>query len=182
MNPLHQLMDDHELILQVLDKMEMAVQKIKSGDEVNLEHWEYFTSFFRDFADGIHHHKEEQLLFPVLVKAGIPMEGGPIGCMLNEHNLGRDCVRRIQLSLDQYKKGQSLATKDMFEAAEEYLPLLRQHIAKENQVLFMMAEKLLSISEKSRMKTEFESFLSEEGNQKVEQGLRQAFENVANAY
>ena len=182
MNPIHQLMDDHELILQVLDKMEKSVQQVHTQEKLEREHWEYFIRFFRDFTDGIHHKKEEELLFPVLVKAGIPVEHGPIGCMLSEHDLGRSCIKQIENSLNRYQEGENTALKDLVEAAEEYLQLLRQHIMKENQVLFMMAERLLSISEKNRLGLQFQNLLSEEENQQITKRMQQGFASLAASY
>ena len=36
------------------------------------------------------------MFFPVLKQRGIPEQGGPIGVMLHEHGLGRDCVGRMR--------------------------------------------------------------------------------------
>jgi hemerythrin-like domain-containing protein len=42
------------------------------------------------------------------------------------------------------------------DAALDYVALLRGHMAKENQILFVMAESLLSTDEQARLFAEFE--------------------------
>jgi len=44
-----------------------------------------FIGFLKEFADKCHHGKEEGLLFPALIQAGLPEKGGPIGVMLADH-------------------------------------------------------------------------------------------------
>ena len=72
-------------------------------------------------ADKCHLAKEEDLFFPLLKERGIPEEGGPIGVMLHEHVMGRDCVGRMReaCEADEFD-GATFAT-----AAKEFIPLLR---------------------------------------------------------
>ena len=58
-----------------------------------------FIGFLKEFADKCHHGKEEGLLFPAMVAAGIPDKGGPIGVMLAEHTQGRQFIRDMEESL-----------------------------------------------------------------------------------
>lgn len=178
LSPTQQLMEDHELILQVLDVMERSTQKIAKGEEIQFAHWEYFIQFAREFSDGLHHHKEEELLFPALVQAGLPSEDGPIACMLSEHEQGREYIRNIALALEQCQAGEKSARLKMIENASEYIYLLRQHITKENQILFLMAEKLLSISEKKKLLNQMNQWVSEEKNCHLEKKFRQNFEEM----
>lgn len=176
LSPTQQLMEDHELILQVLDVMERSTQKIAKGEEIQFAHWEYFVQFSREFSDGIHHHKEEQMLFPAMIHAGLPHEDGPIACMLSEHDTGRAYIQSLALALEKYKSGDQSVKMEIIENASEYIYLLRQHITKENQILFLMAEKLLSISEKKKLLNQINQWVSEEKNCHLEKKFRQNFE------
>src|SRR3546814_12953879 len=51
-----------------------------------------FMGFLREFADTCHHGKEEGLLFPAMIAAGLSADGGPISVMLSEHEQGRALV------------------------------------------------------------------------------------------
>ena len=84
-------------------------------------------------------------------RAGIPEEGGPIGCMLHEHEVGRDCVRRMREASEagQFDESEFVA------AAKEFIPLLRQHIDKENNILFQMAQNVLSEADDAALSDRF---------------------------
>jgi len=132
MKSIDRLVSEHDIIERGLTVLEKAVAHIESGQAVPQEFPAWAPEFFRQFADKCHHAKEENLFFPLLKERGIPQEGGPIGVMLHEHDVGRDCVRRMRdaSEADEFDK-----TKFAL-AANEFIPLLRQHIFKENNVLF----------------------------------------------
>jgi hemerythrin-like domain-containing protein len=151
MKSVDRLVAEHDIIERGLDVLEKAVDRIKSGRPIPDEFPKWAPGFFAQFADKCHHAKEEDLFFPLLKQRGIPEEGGPIGVMLHEHEVGRDCVRRMRAAseADEFD-GATFAT-----AAKEFIPLLRQHIFKENNVLFQMAENVLSEADDADMDEKF---------------------------
>ncbi len=118
------------------------------------------VNFFSVFADTCHHGKEEGMLFPAMEKVGVPREHGPIGVMLFEHELGRKYVRGMKDALAEVSKG-SQASPAFVREARAYVNLLTAHIAKENQILFPMAEARLSEEVKSSLIEGFEQFEEE---------------------
>jgi hemerythrin-like domain-containing protein len=114
------------------------------------------VDFFRNFADGCHHSKEEQELFPTLVGHGIPEDGGPIGVMLAEHASGRRFLRGMAAAAERYAKGDAGAKTPLVTNALGYIDLLRAHIDKENHILFAMADQVLSTSEQARLYSAFD--------------------------
>lgn len=72
-------------------------------------------------------------------KSGVPREGGPIGVMLYEHQLGRQLISRLEKAAETYfNEGRGL--EEVLTVCEDYMGLIRQHIAKENDILFPMGE------------------------------------------
>jgi hemerythrin-like domain-containing protein len=112
--------------------------------------------FFQLFADRCHHGKEEDLLFPLLEKKGMPRAGGPLAVMLHEHTLGRSFVRQMAQAAQDFAAGVSGAGRRWAEAAREYGGVLRAHIQKENDILFVMAERMLSEEEQAGLSEAFE--------------------------
>jgi hemerythrin-like domain-containing protein len=137
------LRHEHEAVLGVLNSLERAVYRLKSGKEVPPDFIDLVLEFLTIFVDKCHHTKEEEVLFPLLGEAGIPVEGGPIGCMLGEHEEGRDYIRRMKNGLNRWQAGDNSGQTEFCKAAEGYIYLLRQHIMKENQVLFVLADSVL---------------------------------------
>jgi hemerythrin-like domain-containing protein len=96
-----------------------------------------FLGFLKEFADTCHHGKEEGILFPALVKAGVPQQGGPIGQMLAEHAEGRKLIKAMEAAAS------PVDARAFAAAAGGYAGLLRSHIDKENRVLFPTADRVL---------------------------------------
>lgn len=142
---------EHETIEKGLGLLELAAKIVRQGGTLPSGFQPWIAAFIKEFADGLHHAKEESLLFPMLEHRGIPREGGPIGCMLAEHDLGRRFARRIAQPLD----GSGADPVEFANAAEGYVDLLRQHIFKENHVLFAMADHVLSPNEQSELAAAF---------------------------
>ena len=119
-------------------------------------HLERIVEFIRVFADKCHHGKEEELLFSAMEEAGIPKEGGPIGVMLTEHDVGRGYVRGMSEAVAKYKAGDHQASSAIVGNARNYIALLTQHIDKEDNVLYPMADMHLSVEKQEELLKEFE--------------------------
>jgi hemerythrin-like domain-containing protein len=157
MKPTEELIKEHHALLQMLDVLEQASGMLESGIDVDAHDLEKMLEFFRLFADGCHHAKEEQSLFPALEQAGIPRYHGPVGVMLAEHDLGRALIRGMIEALtgldSKRQPGQSAAT--FSRNARAYAALLRSHIEKENHVLFPMADAALTPDRQAEVSRQF---------------------------
>ena len=88
-------------------------------------------------------------------KAGIPGEGGPIGAMLHEHEQGRSFVQGLRSGIEDYRAGKDDAIAKIAENAQNYGRLLVAHIDKENNVLYVMAERVLSAEKMTEIAKSF---------------------------
>lgn len=79
-----------------------------------------------------------------------------MGAMLHEHGLGRDLIRAMVEASEAAASGNREAGMRWADAAGNYAALLRSHIAKENDVLFVMAERLLSEAEQASLLEAFD--------------------------
>ena len=146
------LEDDHIHILRLIDLMEL----ITHNETVDIVHLETIVTIIREFADGQHHAKEEQLLFPMLVEKGFSTENGPVAVMLHDHVQGREFVKGMAENIMQMKNGNHGAIQIVFANMTGYAALLRSHIGKENNVLFRMADQVISPAEQEQLLREFE--------------------------
>jgi hemerythrin-like domain-containing protein len=150
------LRHEHEAILKMLEVTEKMANRLERDEAVRQEVLANLQEFFRLFVDQCHHGKEEDLLFPLLEQKGIPRTGGPIGVMLHEHEEGRALVREMGDAAEARESGPTGAGSRWAGAARGYVGLLRGHIEKENNVLFMMAERVLSPREQEQLAEDFE--------------------------
>jgi len=150
------LRNEHKAVLKMLDATEEVAGRIQRGIPVTPEILSGLLEFLRIFADRCHHGKEEDCLFPMLEQKGMPHDGGPIYVMLHEHDQGRQLIRNMAEASEAYASGRKDAGLRWADAALGYAALLRSHIAKENDVLFVMADRLLSESEQAGLVEAFE--------------------------
>jgi len=149
------LRKEHEAILYVLRILDRMLEPGNRDAETLLRYYGELVYFLKIFADKCHHGKEENYLFKELVSKGIANESGPVGAMLLEHIQGREYIALMAKSLDERN------ISDFGTAAVRYRDLLRGHIDKENNVLFVMADQLIDEQAQSRMFEQFEQY--EEG-------------------
>lgn len=150
------LSQEHQVVLGKLDRLEGSLQGPDvSGVEEVLRFME------NDLV--LHRRKEEEVLFPALAKQ-IGVEGGPIGVMLSEHSTEKELLTDLRAAVDSAKAGKD--TKDEIRgAAQGILDLLRPHIQKEDNILYPMAEQILSPEEQAavaRGMAEIGTFYKEE--------------------
>jgi hemerythrin-like domain-containing protein len=147
-----------ELMLRILTAVS---ERLGRGEALQIQHMEGIMEFLTIFVDKCHHGKEEEFLFPALEAAGVPREGGPIGVLLNEHEQGRQLVARLKGFVAGYRSGDPQAGAGIQRAAKEYVDLLNQHIAKEDNVLFPMADAKLDAARDTILFEDFEKLESE---------------------
>ena len=132
---------DHDLIEKVLKSMWAAASLLKDGKTIPEPILTPVIDFTKNFTDVCHHGKEENSLFPELEKKGMSRNMGPIAVMLMEHDVTRKIAHRIEESVQVYLKtgDSSQLVTDM----TEYINHVMQHLWKENNRLFMMADMAL---------------------------------------
>jgi hemerythrin-like domain-containing protein len=123
-----------------MKNLELRVgERRRAGRITNPKSLQRFIEFTMLFTDRCNHGMEEKCLFPCLVRLGIPDEGGPIGVMLAEHKLMRGIISRLERSSNDYLSTGSGLENALF-LCMDYIFQLRQHVDKENGVLFPMGE------------------------------------------
>lgn len=150
-SPMEILSQEHRIIERVLE----GTERMLNEGRIDADFIGKALDFFRNFADECHHRKEEDVLFPELEAAGIPRQGGPIGCMLQEHERGRSLVRTIGAQLEAAAGGDADAIELLRTAAYDYITLLREHISKEDNVLFVMAGHSLDAAKQASISARF---------------------------
>jgi hemerythrin-like domain-containing protein len=82
--------------------------------------------------------------------------------MLYEHEQGRQLTRALRTAAQEWEGGNQAARLAAAQAALGYVQLLRQHIDKENSILFPMADRALSAGQQAKVADDFEHVEHEE--------------------
>ena len=137
------LVDEHQLILRMIGLLEKNAPRTAGGDYRN---WQFYLDgieFIRNYADRYHHAKEEDVLFKALVENGMPKENSPVAAMLMEHDHGREFVRKMEAAVKEAQAGRTDVYPVIAENALGYAALLREHISKEDDILYPLSERVL---------------------------------------
>ncbi|ABK78372.1 conserved hypothetical protein [Cenarchaeum symbiosum A] len=132
------LQKDHDLITKVVKSMEATTSLLEEGKEVPGTILMQVIDFSTNFTDICHHSKEEDSLFPALVGAGMEAEEGPVAMMLQDHEKTREIGARMEASARVYLAGGG--SKDLVADLKEYVQHMTEHLWKESNRLFPMAE------------------------------------------
>ncbi len=143
-HPLHTLIAEHDEILKILDKLEETNKKIQLLDAYDKNN--HVFEDLKEIGTGLldtekHHEREEDALFPEVDKTGVT---GPTRIMRMEHE---DLWPRKE-KIDFLAKNVAIMDfskfKEEFNENAEYIVLiLRDHIFKENNILYPTAKQVV---------------------------------------
>lgn len=160
------LADEHQNILKLIDFMLAECELVENGKEIDKGFFERAIDFIRNYADRYHHAKEEDILFKVMLENLEGMHCNPIPVMLDEHETGRHYVRGIEEGLNESNKEKIVGN------ARGFGSLLQQHIFKEDNVLYPMAEEALNDQQKAEVLRKYDEVNSGEfSNEKIQNYL-----------
>ncbi len=161
--PLDQLRAEHRIIEQVLRALTGLSDRLTRGERIDRASFDRLFDFLITFADRRHHQKEEKCLFPALGQHGVPRDRGPVGVMLQEHCTGRALIAHMKRAASAYVGGDPHAGTQFAEHARNYVELLTEHIQKEDNVLFNVAEKLFDDRSMKSLQDQFDAAEAELG-------------------
>jgi hemerythrin-like domain-containing protein len=144
------LMNEHRNIEKALAALERMAESFAGKGRIDPEPAGQAVEFLRLYADRLHHGKEEANLFPAMEARGLPSDVGPTAVMREEHTMGRAFIKDMGDALGEGDTGAFV------DAARGYVALLREHIMKEDQVLFPMADRLLPPEDQDVLRGIFE--------------------------
>ncbi|MBS7634884.1 DUF438 domain-containing protein [Candidatus Bathyarchaeota archaeon] len=156
-HPISILKAEHEIILDNLNALERIAKKIKSNislDQFNdeLKRLELVAALLLEAES--HHQREERALFPRLEEHGII---GPPNVMRIEHEDLRARKRVLKKLLDERDEyDQNYLTNKILELCNHIILTLRDHIYKENNILYPLALRVIPENEWKNIREEFD--------------------------
>lgn len=135
------LVAEHEMIERAMAVLKECLDSLDDS-AANPVQMMRAMDFLLEFGDKIHNRKEEELLFPLMQERGIPVEGGPLGVMLMEHQAERDLIFTMLMQAKGLKDASADVKEQYRSKGLEYLTIRAEHIWKENDVLFKMGQRV----------------------------------------
>ncbi len=144
-DPIRILTDEHAVISAVQELINNAENRWETDAGQYATDVGQWLVFFRDYSDGFHHHKEEKVLFPALAAHPEFMMQGLLEELEEHHELFRQYARECAQALE---AGKWAVSHDIL---RRYISDLLDHIAVEDDELFVMAENLFDDRELERI-------------------------------
>jgi hypothetical protein len=148
------LIAEHELIERAMAVLKKNLEKIDSGKYDALQ-VQRAVDFLLEFGDKIHNRKEESFLFPLMQQRGVPLEGGPLGVMLMEHDAERRLLQQMSGQVATLADADPAKIHQFKKEGLEYLVIRAEHIWKENDILYPMARNIMKAGDGEKMLAEF---------------------------
>ncbi|QMV45213.1 hemerythrin domain-containing protein [Cohnella cholangitidis] len=152
--PLQRLMREHIPLWDDLEEFLLTAERVEAEAGVNQEEaltrlYEQVSSFAARLK--VHARKEDDVLFPMMARY-IGRETGPISVMEYEHSQAEYYLDKFLEEASGDRRGiNANAAKVVAGYAIEAYSILTTHFSKEENVLFPMAESMLSDEEKARL-------------------------------
>jgi hemerythrin-like domain-containing protein len=169
------LKHEHQVINMVLGSARREVLSIQESNKVNAVKIEKIVDFCKNFIERCHHAKEEGYLMVKMQERGLPSDKEPVLVMSLEHKEGQGMVQAIAAALPQAKTGESSAIASVSLNLRAYIGLLLDHIDRENNVFFPLADRLFTPDDQRELLLAFERHEAEE----VGAGVHQKYQQIA---
>jgi len=170
--PSAQLEKEHDITLKMLAAAREEVVKIRQTGTLNRQRILKMHDFFSNFVDQCHHAKEERFYFPAAKFYDGQALGELTAELINEHNYGRTLLQEVAYMLEQKETPDASLVADRL---DRYAEMIRTHIGKENQLLYLQADLRLPLAEKAGM---IEGFARIE-KQELGEGFHQKYHDLA---
>jgi len=160
------LTQEHKLILRALDVLDGMAGLVDSGGKVDEVDVDILFDFLRWFADSHHQAKEETILFPAL-KSAAASQGRSVEHMAFEHKQERSLVEDLETNV------RLAQISDFVAAANRLSSTLRNHIYKEDRILFENANQVLTPQEDDAVFEQLSRFDTALDKQSMDEKLQQ---------
>lgn len=154
MTPTENLMREHSVINDLLTIMSTIAERIKSKSVFFTNDVEEIIDFLKNFIEKSHHEKEE-FLFPILVNNPISIEKEAINLMFYEHVLTRNYLKDIINCILNCKIGYTFSGDMLAESMSNYVILEKNHIQKEINIFFPIADEYILEEEQKKISERF---------------------------
>ena len=136
--------DEHRSIAAILHGMEYLVDRIRMRKaKIDPRVFRAMIYYLDTFSERMHHPKEDRFLFSALRNRGGDAAAA-VADLEREHAAGGNALRRLEQCLVRYEEGGDREFQAFAEAVAKFVREYRNHMHKEESIVFPMAERLLS--------------------------------------
>jgi hemerythrin-like domain-containing protein len=148
--------DEHRSIAAILHGMEYLVDRIRARKaKIDPRVFRAMIYYLDTFSERMHHPKEDRFLFSALRNRG-GEAATAVADLEREHAAGGNTLRRLEQCLVRYEEGGDREFSAFAEAVAKFVREYRDHMHKEESIVFPLAERLLSAQDWQAIDRAFE--------------------------
>lgn len=181
MTPTENLINEHKVINDLLGIMSKIAEKIKSKGIFYTNDIEDIMEFSKNYIEKSHHGKE-QIFYPVLASAEIPIEKEAISLMLYEHILTHNYLKDINNCVQNCKIGNAFSGEILAETLMNYVLLEERHMQKEVNIIYPIANDVLSNEQQNQILIQFDEIEQMIENKEFHNNYQKLLRNLKNKY
>lgn len=155
--PLAGLLREHALIFPLSLALQRYAGAVESAEDPR-SLLENFVRVFQDFADCVHHEKEETVLLPFLSRRGFHWETGALAEIRGDHSQERYLIDVLAHSSKHALPWDAELRRHVAGTARSLAEFQMDHIAKEDRLLFPEVVSRLSLADQVLLGEELATF------------------------
>ena len=172
--------DEHRSIAAILHGMQYLVKEIRERKKkIDLRVFRAMLYYLDTFSERMHHPKEDRYLFSAMRKSGKEADA-VIAELEKEHAGGEQALRQLEQYLLRYEEGGDKEFPAFAQAVENFAEGYRDHMRKEEEQVFPLAEKLLGASDWAAIDRAFEENTDPLAAQRDEKDFQKLFTRIVN--
>jgi hemerythrin-like domain-containing protein len=158
MKPLSSLIREHQFIGRLVDALEAYADQVQRGEDADVADLSRFASAFTQFADELHHEKDERVLLPFLARSGFDWDSPPLSRVRREHRHERYLIEVLMYAGQRLERWTDEERRHVSATARALCEFQRLHHDTENNDLFGAIASHLDDPEKDRLERELDEF------------------------
>ncbi|HEX4798199.1 MAG TPA: hemerythrin domain-containing protein [Burkholderiales bacterium] len=172
--------DEHRSIAAVLHGMQYLVNEIRTRKtKIDPRVFRAMLYYLDTFCDRMHHPKEDRYLFGAMRRRGA-RANALIAELEKEHAGGEESLRRLEQLLLRYEEGGDGEFPAFAREAENFVQGYWDHMRKEEEQVFPLAEKLLAPEDWAAIDRAFEENQDPLADQRDTEDFQKLFSRIVN--
>lgn len=170
--------DEHRSIAAVLHGMKELVFRIRErAAKIDPQVFRAMLYYLDTFSERMHHPKEDRYLFAPLRRLGAGADQ-LIAELESEHAQGESTLRRVEQCLIRYEEGGEKEFPEFAREVERFVEGYWDHMSKEEERVFPLAEKLFTRSDWEAIDKAFLENADPLANDRNERDFRRLFSRI----
>jgi branched-chain amino acid transport system ATP-binding protein len=172
--------DEHRSISAILHGMEYLVDRVRTRKaKIDPRVFSAMIYYLDTFSERMHHPKEDRYLFKAMRSRG-GEAAAVVADLEKEHAAGGEALKRLEQSLVRYEEGGDKEFPAFAEAVAKFVREYRDHMQKEESVVFPLAQRILSTADWQAIDRAFEENRDPLAAQRDSRDFEKLFDRIVN--